>query len=118
MTPICPFCLRPISEDAPQSHHRPVPRAQGGKGCPTVLLHPVCHKESHATPSETELARKLTTVDALRAHPRLTTFLQWVAKRPPVILSRCQNGKNNAFHDSRKILRGIFHGFSQNPPAP
>ena len=59
-----------------------------GKGSPTVLLHHICHKEIHATLSETELARKFNTIAALRDHPRLATFLDWVAKRPPEFLSR------------------------------
>jgi hypothetical protein len=85
---ICPLCLRPIPEDAPQSQHHLIPRAKGGKGSTTVLLHHICHKEIHATLSETDLARKFNTIAALREHPRLANFLTWVAKRPPEFLSR------------------------------
>lgn len=86
--PICPLCLRPIPEGAPQSQHHLIPRAKGGKGSETVLLHHICHKEIHAAFSETELARKYNTVTALRDQPRLATFIAWVAKRPPGFLSR------------------------------
>lgn len=88
MNPTCPLCLRPIPDDVPQSQHHLIPRAKGGKGSPTVLLDHICHKEIHAILSETALARKFNTIDALRDHPRLTTFLEWVAKRPPEFLSR------------------------------
>jgi hypothetical protein len=86
--PLCPLCLRPIPEDVPQSQHHLIPRAKGGKGSATVLLHHICHKEIHATLSESELARTFNTVDKLREHPRLATFMDWVAKRPPEFISR------------------------------
>ena len=87
-TPICPLCLRPIPADVPQSAHHLIPKLKGGKGGSTVLLHHICHKEIHATLTESELARSFTTVDALRAHPRLARFADWIAKRPPGFLSR------------------------------
>jgi 5-methylcytosine-specific restriction endonuclease McrA len=86
--PTCPLCLRPIPADVPQSLHHLIPRSRGGKGGPTVLMHHICHKEIHATLSETELARGYATVEALRGHPRLARFAEWVARRPPGFLSR------------------------------
>ena len=86
--PLCPLCLRPIPDGVPQSLHHLVPRSKGGKGGETVLLHHICHKEVHATLSEADLARKFNTVALLQSHPRLATFLHWVAKRPPEFLSR------------------------------
>ena len=86
--PICPLCLRPIPRDVPQSLHHLIPKARGGKGGPTVLMHHICHKEVHAALSERELARAYSTPEALRSHPRLARFAAWVAKRPPGFLSR------------------------------
>ena len=91
--PVCPLCGRPIPPDVPQSRHHLVPRLRGGKGGPTVLLHHICHKEIHATLSEAELARDFATMEALRAHPRLATFIRWVAKRPPSFVSRVPGGR-------------------------
>ncbi len=81
--PLCPLCDRPIPEGVPQSQHHLVPKLKGGRGGPTVLLHHICHKEIHATLTEAELARSFDTIDRLRAHPRLATFIAWVRKRPP-----------------------------------
>ena len=86
--PVCPLCGRPIPEGVPQSRHHLVPRLRGGKGGETVLLHQICHAEIHATLSETELARDYATIAALRAHPRLARFIDWVARRPPGFRSK------------------------------
>ena len=86
--PVCALCLRPIPPDVPQSLHHLIPRAKGGKGGPTVLMHHICHKEVHATLSGAELARQFNTPEALRAHPRLARFAAWVKRRPPGFLSR------------------------------
>ncbi len=86
--PTCPLCGRPIPPGVPQSWHHLTPKLRGGKGGPVVLLHHICHKEIHATLSEAELARSFNTVEALRAHPRLARFADWVARRPPDFLSK------------------------------
>jgi len=96
--PVCPLCLRPIPPGVPQSLHHLVPKLKGGKGGPTVLMHHICHKEIHATLCEADLARSYNTPAALRAHPRLARFAEWVSKRPPEFLSRVpgRRGKGQA----------------------
>lgn len=86
--PVCPLCGRPIPLDVAQSQHHLIPRLRGGKGGPTVLLHDICHREIHASLTETELARDYNTIDALRGHPRLSKFIAWIQKRPPGFRSR------------------------------
>jgi hypothetical protein len=87
-TPICPLCERPIPPGAKQSLHHLVPKLRGGKGAPTVLMHQICHNEIHATLSEAELARDYNTAEALRSHPRLARFIDWIRKRPDDFHSR------------------------------
>ena len=86
--PDCPLCGRPIPPDVPQSLHYLVPKLKGGRGGPTVLLHHQCHREIHAMLSEAELARDYASVEALRAHPRLAKFINWVRKRSPAFASK------------------------------
>jgi hypothetical protein len=83
LDPVCPLCLRPIPSGAPQSRHHLTPRLKGGTHGPTVLLHQICHNAVHAAFSEAELARGRSTIEALRADPRIARFLAWVAERPP-----------------------------------
>ena len=91
--PICPLCLRPIPREAKQSLHHLVPKLKGGKGGPGVRLHQICHNEIHATFTEAELAREFNTPEALRAHPRMARFLDWVRKRPPAFHARSSGGR-------------------------
>lgn len=86
--PTCPLCDRPIPSTVPQSVHHLIPKLKGGRAGPKVLLHHLCHKEIHATLTETELARDYHTIEALRLHPRLARFIEWIAKRPPEFSSR------------------------------
>lgn len=86
--PVCPLCLRPIPPGVPQSLHHLVPKLKGGAKGPVVRLHHICHKEIHAALTEAELARAWATPEALRAHPRLARFAEWVARRPPGFNSR------------------------------
>ena len=94
--PDCALCGRPIPPDAPKSLHHLVPKLKGGTHGPTVLLHHLCHKEIHATLSEADLARDYATPEALRAHPRLARFVDWVRKRPPHFLSRARQPRSKS----------------------
>lgn len=86
--PICPICDRPIPAHARQSLHHLIPKLKGGRKGPTVLLHQICHNEIHAACSEAELARIYNTVEALRAHPRIEKFRDWIAGKPPEFHTR------------------------------
>jgi hypothetical protein len=79
----CALCDRPIPPGARSSVHHLVPKLKGGRHGPTVRLHHICHTAIHAALTEAELARSYASVEALRAHPRIARFLDWVQKRPP-----------------------------------
>ena len=91
--PVCPLCLRPIPPEAKQSLHHLTPKLKGGRRGPTILVHQICHNEVHATLSEAELARAFDTPEALRAHPRLAAFFDWLAKKPPTFHKRSVGGR-------------------------
>ncbi|MCL5778480.1 HNH endonuclease [Limibaculum sp. FT325] len=86
--PICPLCGRPIPPGAKRSAHHLVPRLKGGARGPVVLLHQICHNEIHASMTEAELARGHASIEALRTHPRIARFVEWVARRDPAFHSR------------------------------
>lgn len=76
---VCPLCGRrnpPAQRDA----HHLVPKSKGGRT--TTCLHRVCHRQIHAVLTESELARQYATVDALLAHPDISTFVAWVKTKP------------------------------------
>lgn len=58
-----------------------------------MLLHQICHNEIHATLTEAELARHYDTVAALKAHPQLQAFYQWVAGKDPHFYARSVGGR-------------------------
>jgi len=45
-------------------------------------LCPACHRQVHAVLSEKELERHYNTVEALRAHPDIRRFADWLSQRP------------------------------------
>ncbi|MCM5678295.1 HNH endonuclease [Schlegelella sp. S2-27] len=77
----CPLCGRRIVPGASADEHHLVPRSEGGRD--KTLVHRICHRKIHATFSEKELARDYATWEALRAHPEIAAFVDWVRKKPP-----------------------------------
>lgn len=75
---ICPLCDRPLGERR-EKHHL-VPRLKGGRE--TVTLHPICHRKIHSLFSESVLARQYATISALKAHPDIESFVQWLDGKP------------------------------------
>jgi len=91
--PVCPLCERPIPPGAGDEHHL-VPRSRGGRQ--TALLHRICHRQLHALFSETELARDYASVEALKAHPDVARFLEWVRSKPPGFSERTRRSARRA----------------------
>jgi len=82
---VCPLCERPISPSQRDAHHL-IPKSHGGKQ--TVLLHRICHRQIHAIFSESELARRLNSVECLKATEELQSFIKWVSSKPDDFFGR------------------------------
>ena len=77
-----------------ESRHHLIPKLKGGARGPIAVLHPICHSKIHTTLSEVELARSYNTVEALKEHPEIKKFVNWVKKRPPGLRARNRRSKN------------------------
>lgn len=76
---LCELCGRPVPPALRDAHHL-VPKSRGG--VVTVFMHRACHRQIHALFTETELARHYPSTQALRAHPEIARFIDWVSKKP------------------------------------
>ncbi len=61
--------------------HHPVPKSRGGRE--RQPIHPICHRTIHRHFSNSDLARRYSTAEALLAHPEIRKFVDWVASKPP-----------------------------------
>ncbi|WP_225871523.1 HNH endonuclease [Qipengyuania atrilutea] len=73
------MCERALGQSV-QWHHT-VPKSKRGRE--TVPVHPICHRTIHANFSNTELARIGTDRTRIASDERMTTFLHWIAGKPP-----------------------------------
>ncbi|OLP44805.1 restriction endonuclease [Rhizobium oryziradicis] len=92
---VCPLCERSIPEDQKVLHHL-VPKSKGGKK--TVCLHRVCHDQIHAIFTDSQLAKKFSTIEAILEDPAVQKFVAWIKNKPP------------GFSDSAKEARGPRQG--------
>ncbi|MEZ5303589.1 MAG: hypothetical protein R3F11_23545 [Verrucomicrobiales bacterium] len=79
---ICPLCDREIPPELESRHHL-VPKLKGGAKGETAILHKCCHSKIHSLFTEAELARDYPTIEALRAHPEIAKFTDWLQGKPP-----------------------------------
>ncbi|WP_455271363.1 HNH endonuclease [Rhizobium herbae] len=77
---LCPMCERVIPDDQKDAHHL-VPKSKGGKK--TVCLHRVCHDQIHAIFTDSQLAKKFFTIEALLEDPAVQKFVAWVKSKHP-----------------------------------
>ena len=88
---ICNLCDRPIPRDLRDAHHL-IPKSRGG--VVTVFLHRACHKQVHALFTETELEKNYPSMYALRAHPELARFINWIQDKPSDFNPRIRRSRN------------------------
>jgi hypothetical protein len=65
------------------TQHHLTPKQKGGKAEHRTPMCKPCHKQVHATFSNTDLARVYPDVESLRAAPLLQQFLKWIRKQSP-----------------------------------
>jgi 5-methylcytosine-specific restriction endonuclease McrA len=87
---VCPLCERFIPDSQKDAHHL-VPKSKGGKN--TQFLHRICHRQIHALFTETELARKYSSIVALAAQPELAIFINWVKTKPNDFFQRTSKSR-------------------------
>lgn len=89
----CSLCEREVPAQLITLHHLK-PRQKGGTAADRTPLCKPCHKQLHATFSNTELAKRLDSIAALRRAAPLELFLKWIRKQRP--------DRNFATHISRQ----------------
>lgn len=77
---MCGLCHRPLGELLVEDHHL-TPKELGGKD--TVPVHKMCHQKIHATFTNRELLHKYHTFEALRSHPEIQKYIEWVQSKDP-----------------------------------
>lgn len=78
----CELCGREVPAGMITLHHL-TPRQKGGTYGGKSPLCRLCHKQLHATYSNTQLAREFATIAALRSAADLQPFLKWIRKQKP-----------------------------------
>lgn len=81
----CPLCGRPLGALNIDRHHL-IPRTFKGKE--QFPIHRICHRKIHSALTERELLREYHTWEALKAHPEIRDFVEWVARKDPGFYSR------------------------------
>ena len=82
---ICPICLREIPPDQQEAHHL-IPKSKGGRA--TEYLHKICHRQIHALFTDTQLAAKFNTAEAILQDPAMQKFIRWVETKPNTFYER------------------------------
>ena len=88
---LCPLCMRPIPKSQRDAHHL-IPKSRGG--IDTVILHRLCHRQIHALLTENQLARNYSTIEALRAHPEIDKFIEWIINKPSHIRAAIKRSRD------------------------
>jgi hypothetical protein len=91
---MCQLCMRPTTKSQRDKHHL-IPKSHGG--VQTVILHRLCHQQIHALLTENQLARNYSTIEALRSHPEISKFVDWIKKKPSHISAGIRRSRNKGF---------------------
>jgi hypothetical protein len=106
----CPLCQRPLDGTVTRHHLYPQKfgRKKGHKAhakeFPVVSLHKICHRMIYALFSEKFLVEHFNTIEALRAHPAMQSFLEFIAEKPPSFDVRVRGNKEKRQREKPGIL--------------
>jgi hypothetical protein len=78
----CTLCERSVPKRLITLHHLK-PKQKGGKAEHRTPLCKPCHKQLHATYSNTQLDQLYDNLESLRTAPELQPFLNWIRKQSP-----------------------------------
>lgn len=87
---ICPLCDRAVPKSQRDEHHL-IPKSHGGRH--TVVLHRICHRQIHATFTETELARQYNDIEQLKLQADMSGFIQWIRLKPDNFFERTRKSR-------------------------
>jgi hypothetical protein len=76
----CPICGRPMVAGPSVDRHHFIPRSEGGSVA--MPVHRICHRKLHTLWTERELALLYRTPEAIRDHPEIQRFAQWLQRKP------------------------------------
>ena len=77
---VCPICDRALVPGPSVDRHHWRPASHGGRD--SSLIHVVCHRMIHRLFSEADLAAGYDSAAALREHPDMRRFRQWIGRQP------------------------------------
>ena len=76
----CPICDRALVPGPSVNRHHWRPLSRGGRD--SSAIHVICHRMIHRLFTERDLATAYATAAALRAHPEMRRFIDWVRGQP------------------------------------
>lgn len=88
---ICQLCMREMPKSQRDAHHL-IPKSLGG--VETVILHRLCHRQIHALLTENQLARHYSTIEALKGHPEIAKFIEWIRNKPTHIRASIKRSRD------------------------
>jgi hypothetical protein len=93
----------------PQGYGRKKARKAHAQAFPVLTLHKICHRMIHALISEKPLAAHLNTIKALRAHPAMQSFLEFIEDKPRASMCACGETKKRSNEISPQDYRSSSH---------
>jgi len=77
----CSLCGRGSEYSENFEDHHLVPKHKGGRSKGTIRVCVDCGNQLHLLFTNNELRYHLNTLDALRAHPKVQTWVRWACRR-------------------------------------